>query len=146
MASFLVLVISTLVLPSTTLAVGYKCVGAIHAPNTEFKAGASTFGTGLAGAGVGAAAGAAVGSVVPVIGTTIGAVVGGGLGMLEGAHEGNKMIRFHGSAYQCMNYGGVCCTGNFRGTQDFIVGQDLYDSIPCAYCWGSIERKIFSRN
>jgi hypothetical protein len=93
----------------------------------------------LTTAGVTAAVTAALPIALPLM------AVGGLYGLVKGGSWANKGVRFKGSAAQCMSYGGVCCTGNFRGTQDFIVGSDMSANVPCRHCWGNIRRKIFLR-
>ncbi len=119
------------------------CRGAIHAPNTLLKnAGTTAVGAGggaYAGVLAGAAAGAAIGGPALPITGTIGAVVGGAAGLLTGGNIGNKLIRFRGSAYQCAQFGGSCCTGNWRGTQDIITGDDMTLDVPCRHCWSIIR-------
>ena len=74
------------------------------------------------------------------------AIAAGALyGVAKGVNLATKVVPFKGSAAQCMSYGGVCCTGNFKGTKDFILGSDMSADVPCRHCWGNIRRKGFLR-
>lgn len=119
-----------------------KCKNQIHWDSHQnIKSIAGEVGGGVLGASVGALTGVTLGGVVGSPGLAAAGLVGGGvIGGVKGAAALGNQVHFRGTARQCLNLGGQCCTDRADG-KDGSLYSDLKSNprAACGHCWLEID-------